>query len=327
MVGARRKSVFSGVRGWAAGWLLLLLFTATVSWLLPASWLKLDSDLLHISEPPSARHWLGTDPFGRDVVTDLVRGAQSLISLSLPAAVLTSLLGAGLGGAAGYWGNHRLQVSRAGLLLGLVCVVGGLLTGPALLVWWLGGAVIIGFALNATIKHPSTIALPLDDSILSVAAFLGAVPRLLLVLIFVALRPASTEWLLLLLTLTCWPSTARLVRAQVQYWRQQQFVEAAHALGGNDARVLLRHILPNAWPTIRAALPLTLSTCIGLQTTLAFLGLGLPPDRSDWGRTLANARLEPSAWWLILGAVVPLAATLVALRAFLPSNNLENEVR
>jgi peptide/nickel transport system permease protein len=154
------------------------------------------------------------------------------------------------------------------------------------------------------------------DSIIQVgAAALGAVPRLVLVLALAALQPASPIWLLLILAFTCWTSTARLVRASVLQVRLASYVEAAKALGLSDWQIISRYILPNTWPALRAALPLSLATCISLQTTLAFLGIGLPPDWADWGRTIANARLTPAAWWLMAGAAVPLAVTIIALRS------------
>ncbi|KUG06635.1 ABC transporter permease [Solirubrum puertoriconensis] len=276
-------------------------------------------DVLQISQAPSAQHWLGTDPFGRDVLTDVVAGTHSLLTLSLPAALLTSLLGILLGAAVGTWGNSELQAPR--LVLGVVaaCAVLALLMPAAQLPWWIAAAALGGF----TVSHikQRAVAIPADSLLQFSIAFLGSVPRLLLVLLLAAVHGPSTSWLIGLLALTCWPATARLVRAQVMQARQQGFVEAAYAAGLSEGRVLLRHVLPNVWAPLRAALPLNLATCIALQTTLAFLGVGLSPERSDWGRTLAVARLEPSAWWLVLGAAVPLAATTLALHVLLPKKS------
>ncbi|UYZ59078.1 ABC transporter permease [Hymenobacter latericus] len=321
----RRISVIRAGRWLAGSWLLMLGVAAglTVCW--PERWLIVPVDVLQINLPPSAQHWLGTDPFGRDVLTDVVAGTHSLLTLSLPAAVLTSLLGILLGAAAGSWGNAGIRVPRLALgALGAGLLV-ALLMPASQLPWWVAGAALVATA--ASFLPQRTTGLPVDQLVQLSTTFLGSLPRLLLVLLLAAVHTPSTPWLIGLLTLTCWTATARLVRTQVVQLKHQGYIEAAYAAGFPASRVLLRHVLPNAWGTLRAALPLNLATCIALQTTLAFLGVGLPPDRSDWGRTLATARLEPAAWWLVAGAALPLAATVMALHVLLAGPQMRDSAQ
>ncbi|WP_460676374.1 ABC transporter permease subunit [Hymenobacter coalescens] len=174
--------------------------------------------------------------------------------------------------------------------------------------------------MNCWLPTPSAkIALPLDHLVQGSAAVLGVVPRLVLVLALAAVHPPSSTWLRLVLVLTCWSTTARLTRALVLRLSILPYVEAGYAAGFSHRRLLLRHILPNAWNSLRATLPLNLSLCLSLQTTLSFLGIGLTPDQAEWGRTLANARLEPTAWWLVVGSLCFLTLTTSSIHVILPS--------
>jgi peptide/nickel transport system permease protein len=274
---------------------------------------------MQLSQPPSAAHWLGTDPYGRDVLADVLAGTRTFWFISLPAAVLASVLGGVLGAGAGYWGNTGLRLPSGSILALGAGGVGALLSVPAVLPWWLAGTTVaVAVAAYSRPFGSTRLALPLDRLVLGAAALLGSVPRLILVLLLAAAHAPSARWLLAVLAGTCWPATARLVRTLVQQLRRQPYIEAGYAAGYSDARLLLGHILPNIWPSVRASLPLNLSICLGLQTSLAFLGVGLPPDQADWGRTLANARLEPGAWWLVVAGVGPLVVTMTALHQLLP---------
>ncbi|RTQ49165.1 ABC transporter permease [Hymenobacter gummosus] len=301
------------LRGLAWAWLGGLVLAALWAWQTgSAQPAATQLDLSQLSLPPSARHWLGTDPFGRDVLAVLLAGTRNLLAVSLPAALVATALGASLGAAAGYWGNRGLRVRRAAVVVIMFSVVGALVTGPQLLPRWL-----LAGALGATAAHylplRATWPLPLDRLVLAAGAFTASVPRLVLALLLAALHAPSKPWLLAVLAGTCWPPTARLSRTLVAQLRRQPYIEAGRAAGFSDWRILWRHLLPNAKPALRASLPLNLTVCFGLQTTLSFLGIGLPPDELDWGRTLADARLEPSAWWLTVGGLFFLTCTMAAL--------------
>jgi peptide/nickel transport system permease protein len=150
--------------------------------------------------------------------------------------------------------------------------------------------------------------------VLGAVALLAAVPRLVLVLALAAVQDASLLGLFVLLTLTYWPESAQLIRAELLRVRALPYIEAAKALGLSGGQILWRHALPNAWRTVRTAFPLSLSALIALETTLSFIGVGLPAEMPSWGRTLATARLDPTAWWLIVFPAVALASTTLALR-------------
>ncbi len=120
-------------------------------------------------------------------------------------------------------------------------------------------------------------------------AFL-ALPGILLAIAFVAFLGPGLVNLILALSLSGWVSYARLIRAQVMTVREKEFVEAARALGANDARLLFRHILPNILQPVIVQAAIGMAGAVLAEATLSFLGLGVPPPAPSWGSMLNEAR-------------------------------------
>ena len=81
-------------------------------------------------------------------------------------------------------------------------------------------------------------------------------------------------------------ATARIVRAECCHLKQQEFVEAAIAVGATNSRLMFRHILPNIMSRLIVSAILSIGSAIITESTLSFLGLGFPPDVPTWGRML-----------------------------------------
>lgn len=110
-----------------------------------------------------------------------------------------------------------------------------------------------------------------------------------------------------------WPGVARLVRASYLSLREREYTEAARALGNGDARIMLRHLLPNAMAPIIVQATLDVANVIVLESTLSFLGFGIQPPTASWGNMLANAESNLEvAWW---AAVFPGLCILVTVLA------------
>ena len=312
-----RPGAFYGVRRPALLWLSVVVLVAALAPALPLPYAPDVPDLAHVAQAPfgPGRHWLGTDPQGRDVLSVLVFGARTAVLLTLPAAVLAAVLGAVAGGAAGFWGNH----TRLAVPYWLAAVGGG--------GWALGvplpvlGGVVAALAVGALLARTVGLAplpgwpVPLDAVVMGAATTLDTVPRLVLVVAMAASADVSTPGLLALLALTAWPHPARLVRAQILRVRSLPFVEAARAAGMPAPRIWLRHALPHAVQPLRTALPLSVAGLLGLESTLSFLGIGLPPNVASWGRLLATIRQEPGAWWTFLLPGACLILTMLSLHA------------
>ena len=125
---------------------------------------------------------------------------------------------------------------------------------------------------------------------------------------------------------------ARLVRAQVLGTREKEFVEAARALGANDARIIVRHILPNIIHPVIVQAAIGMAGAVLAEATMSFLGLGVPPPAASWGSMLNDGRahLFDAPHLVIFPALAVMAAVLSfnfigdALRDYLdPRSRLE----
>ncbi|GGG30922.1 hypothetical protein GCM10011378_04410 [Hymenobacter glacieicola] len=279
-------------------------------------------DLLHTTQAPfQAGHWLGTDPQGLDVGVSLLQGSRTVVLSSVPAAILTLLLGAVLGSAAGFWRNRALttvaRVAVAVLVAGL-----GLLFLPQLLAFPLLGSMLL-VAAGALMYWPlrraawaqRSVAVPLDSLLMGAVNLLDSIPILILVIGVAAMQRPSATGTIALLALTCWTTAARIMRTTTLQIAARPYVEAARMVGLTNFQLLRRHIWPNTWPLLALQLPLTVAALIGLETTLSFLGVGFSPDIPSWGKLLSTVRQAPTAWWLALWPGLALAGTIVSLHS------------
>lgn len=126
-----------------------------------------------------------------------------------------------------------------------------------------------------------------------------AFPALLLAIALIAVLRPSVGSVVIVLAITGWVTYARLVRAQVLALREREFVVAVRALGGNDARIIRRHLLPNLLPILMAVATIQLAQFILAESALSFLGLGVPVSVPSWGGMINEGRdYIWNAWWI-----------------------------
>ena len=153
-----------------------------------------------------------------------------------------------------------------------------------------------------------------DRGLMAVADLLLALPRLVLLLVGVALWQPGLATILVVLVLTGWMGIARLVRAEVIAVQARPFVPAAEALGARPMRVLVRHVLPNAIGPALVATALGVGNAILLESGLSFLGLGIQPPAPSWGNMIAGGRdLLVVAPWVALAPGLALVVTVLAV--------------
>jgi len=145
------------------------------------------------------------------------------------------------------------------------------------------------------------------------------IPFLPLAIALATVLGSSLLNIIVVIGVTSWPGTARLVRAQTLAVEARPYLERARVLGGGHWHQMSRHVLPNVMPMVLANTTLTVAIAILSETTLSFLGLG-DPFRVSWGSMLDNAfsagAISAGAWWYLLPpgicvVVVVLAFTLV----------------
>lgn len=199
---------------------------------------------------------------------------------------------------------------------------------------WYGGRIslIIGFlatmlstVLAVVIGSVSGCAsAPVDDILMRITELILSVPGLLLTVFLQAVfGRANVYSLSVVLGLTGWMSMAKVVRTEVLQLRNTDYVLAARCLGGGFFHVLRYHLAPNFFPSVLFMAVMNVRNAIVAESTLSFMGLGLPVEEVSWGSMLSlseNALLSRS-WWVILIPGIFLAGTLLSL------TNLGNYMR
>ena len=138
-----------------------------------------------------------------------------------------------------------------------------------------------------------------DSVLMRVTEVVITFPTFFLLLTLVAVFGASLPLLVLVIGLTSWPVTARVVRAEFLALREREFVTAAAAVGAGALRVMARHILPNVVPVIVVAATLRVAYVILVEAGLSYLGVGVPPPTASWGGMVADGAASLfRAWWV-----------------------------
>lgn len=216
-------------------------------------------NLLEPLEPPSGRHWFGTDKLGRDVMAGMVHGSRVSLSIGFVAVGIAVLIGVVLGGIAGYFGAWTdLVISR------------------------------------------------LFEVMLSI-------PTFFLLITIAALLPPSIFLTMFIIGATSWVGIARFTRNEFLKIRNLDYVTAAIALGVSDRKVMFKHILPNALAPVIVSVVLGIAGAILVESSLSFLGIGVPAELVTWGSILHEASTTTYAWWL---AVFPGFAIFITVLAY-----------
>ena len=140
-----------------------------------------------------------------------------------------------------------------------------------------------------------------------------AFPSLLLAIGISAVMPPGLVSAMLAITLVGWAGFARLVRGLTLSLKEQTYVEASRALGATPARILYRHILPNALPLIIVAGSLRVGGFILLEAALSFLGLGVQPPTPTWGSMISlNRAYINSAPWMVIFPGLAISITVIS---------------
>ena len=150
-----------------------------------------------------------------------------------------------------------------------------------------------------------------DDFFMRLADIQLAFPFILLAIAVIGVLGPSLRNIIIVIGVSSWVVYARVVRGEVLSIRERDFVQAAIALGSRDGRILLRHVLPNAFTPWLVVATLDMARVIVIESALSFLGLGVQPPTPTWGGMLADGRVYLStAWWL---ATFPGLAILVTV--------------
>jgi ABC-type dipeptide/oligopeptide/nickel transport system permease subunit len=154
----------------------------------------------------------------------------------------------------------------------------------------------------------------LDELVRKLVDMQLAFPYLLLAISAMAVAGRNLPILIVVLALSSWPAFARIVRGEVLSLRERQFIEGARAIGCDDRRILLAHVLPGVTASLCVVWSFDLARIVVLESSLSFLGLGVQPPTPSWGMDLSESRqFLQIAYWTVL--FPGLAISLVVLAA------------
>ena len=126
-------------------------------------------------------------------------------------------------------------------------------------------------------------------------------PTFFLILAVVAMLEPSVFNIMLIIGLTSWMGPARLVRGEILSLKEREFIQAARAIGASDARIIVRHLIPNALAPVLVNATLGIAGAILVESGLSFLGLGVQPPIPSWGSILIESKSTLGiAWWIVL---------------------------
>lgn len=138
-------------------------------------------------------------------------------------------------------------------------------------------------------------------------------PTFFLILAVLAFVGPNIYNIMAVIGLTGWTGVARLVRGEFLRLRNQDFVAAAHALGASDSRIIFRHLLPNSLAPVLVSATFGVASAILVESSLSFLGFGVPPYVPSWGDMLSGAKeFMDVAWWLTLAPGFAIFVTITA---------------
>lgn len=220
-------------------------------------------DLAVRLQAPSIDHWLGTDEWGRDVLSRLLYGASVSVTISFFTVALSVTAGALLGAAGSLFGG-----------------------------WF------------------ERCVMALMDALL-------AFPSLIMALGMMAVFGPSRYGVVLALSLAYTPSVVRIVRSSVLSLREKEYIEASQVMGNSRAFTMLRHILPNSLSPIIVLATALFGWALLAESSLSFLGLGVPPPASSWGGMLADSRIHVGhAPWLAIAPGLCISLSLLGINLF-----------
>jgi peptide/nickel transport system permease protein len=187
---------------------------------------------------------------------------------------------------------------------------------PALMVGF-AAVVISGFIGMAAGLVSGYFGGRVDDALMRLADIQLAFPFILLAIAVIGVLGPSLTTIIVVIGVSSWVVYARIVRSAVLSLREREFVQAALALGSGDARVLVRHILPNALTPWLVVATLDMARVIVIESALSFLGLGVQPPTPTWGGMLADGRVYIStAWWLATFPGLAILVTVLGINLF-----------
>ena len=244
--------------------MLLILVLMAVAAPLVAPWPEHKGDFTHMSGEPNADHYFGTDQQGRDVLSRVIFGTRTTLTVAFAAVLFGTTIGS---------------------LIGIVSA-------------YAGGKV--------------------DLILQRFLEILQAFPDVILALLLLSALDPSLWTVILAISVTRIPFGGRVIRSVALQIREMEYVTSARAIGAKDLRIMFRHVAPQCVAPYLILATAHLGVAILIESSLGFLGAGVPPPTATWGNMLAFANFSSfkPMWWMAFYPGLAITITVLAFNLF-----------
>ncbi len=273
------------------------------------------------------KHWLGTDNLGHDIFSGMIHGTRIALLVGIISMGIAALIGIFFGAIAGYYGDDKLKMSITSIFLyslGFIVAIfyafgsrayvlsdaigesfGNFVLELIVSLFLFAGIMLIFKLISSLFKKipflSKRVTIPADIIISRLIEIVVSIPRLFLIISIAAVVAKPSIFIVMMIIgLTTWTGIARFTRAELLRVRNLEYIEAANALGFKEFKIILRHALPNALSPVLISIAFGIASAILIESTLSFIGVGVPAETITWGSLLSVARQNASAWWLAI---------------------------
>jgi peptide/nickel transport system permease protein len=172
---------------------------------------------------------------------------------------------------------------------------------------------VVMIYLNKKLETKKT-GIPVDQIVMGVVSLIDSFPGLFIILIILAILPVR-GWLIVMCAIAIlrWPVMARYMRAEVFKLKESNYIKAVQSLNLPHMRIMSQHIVPYAFRPVMISFIFGVSSAILAESSLSFLGIGLPIEELNWVRLLAQSRNHFESWWLVIFPGCAIFFTLLSL--------------
>ena len=278
-----------------------------------------------IDSPTKFRHHLGTDGKGVDLLSGLIHGTSIAMMVGLVSMGIAAIIGILFGSLAGYYGDRGLKMRRKKYYMTILGLFFGLFYGFGwrsytiedgfyqsnshgvlelfISILFIAGIIFIFRLMSRLISLNwlnDEVTVPVDSIISRGIELLNSIPRLILIITVTAVMERSLTIIMVIIGFTGWTRIARFIRAELLRVKSLEYIQASISLGYSSARTIFKHALPNSIAPVFVSIAFGIASAILVESSLSFLGIGVPAEVVTWGSLLNLGRGNIEAWWLIL---------------------------
>jgi peptide/nickel transport system permease protein len=296
---------------------------------------KKNGDLIRM--PARFKHWMGTTRNGADVLAGLIHGFRYSLSIGILSMLIAGFIGLLLGSLAGYYGDKKLQTRRGTFWLtsigvffaffygffvrsgnlrdsfsdGGFSIILNILISISLFILIIFLFRSLGNLISKKGFLAKQVSVPVDSIISRSIEVLNSMPSFILIISISAISKPSFTTLVMIIGLTTWTGIARFTRAEFLRITSLDYIQAGKSMGLPEKRIIFRHALPNGIAPSLISIAFGIATAILTESSLSFLGVGVPPDTVTWGSIISEARESFSSWWLVIFPGIAIFTTVL----------------